>query len=232
MEQVTIYTTQICPERGKAGAWASRTIFGEKDVTQSAYGETTSPGELDLLAALGSIESLTSDKPLQISLRSQSSYFNKAMSDWVYKWESSGWKTKQGEPVKHVGLWKKLLGFCRIHTIVVDFDQSKETLDVLKVLEKEARQAIKEKKASTRDFNKAAVEHNKQIDTAILAVMNDVAALTIDERREALIKAFMKSLNLKSAAIITGAELEEFIEYKDDGVEIHAPGKGQGPEPI
>lgn len=226
MSQATIYFTHVCPERGKAGAWASRVVFGGMDMVKSGHRDSTSPGEMDLYAALSAIGLLEyKGQPLQIIIKSNSSYFNKALSDWAYKWEGSGWKTKTGDSVKHQDLWKQLLGECRKHTIKVDFDQSDEALDVFKTLEKESRLCLKNRAFTQRDYNKAEVEHNKQVDSAVIGVVNSLSSLTVEERREVLTKAFMRSLNLPSVALLTGAELEEFSEHRLDGVEINGPGK-------
>jgi ribonuclease HI len=61
---------------------------------------------MELLAAIQGLRSLA--RPSQVQLFTVSQYLHQGITQWVAGWEARGWKTREGQPVRHKELWLKL----------------------------------------------------------------------------------------------------------------------------
>jgi ribonuclease HI len=61
---------------------------------------------MELRAAIQGLRSLT--RPSQVQLLTVSQYLHQGITQWVAGWQTRGWKTKEGQPVRHKALWLAL----------------------------------------------------------------------------------------------------------------------------
>ncbi|MEE2778209.1 MAG: ribonuclease HI [Acidobacteriota bacterium] len=89
------------------GAWIAlvRSAGGEEDMLSgNARGVTTN--QLELQATLEILEQLPSERSL--SVVGGSDYLRQGASQWLAGWKRSGWRTRDGNPVKNAELWRSL----------------------------------------------------------------------------------------------------------------------------
>ena len=80
------------------------TIVKQKDL-QGGAAHTTN-NQMELLAAISALESLT--KPSKITIVTDSAYVKDGITSWIHGWKKRGWKTAANKPVKNEDLWKRL----------------------------------------------------------------------------------------------------------------------------
>ena len=73
----------------------------------SSYEATTSANRLHLLAAQKGLEAAPVDHP--IYLYTPSDYVAQGAAQWVKNWQAQGWRTKDGQPVKHREVWQAIV---------------------------------------------------------------------------------------------------------------------------
>ena len=72
-----------------------------------AYERTTN-NRMELMAAIVGLEAL--NRPCEVELYTDSKYLCDAfLQHWVENWIARGWKKSDGEAVKNIPLWKRLL---------------------------------------------------------------------------------------------------------------------------
>ena len=87
--------------------------------TRECFGayEKTTNNRMELLAAIVGLEAL--NRPCDVDLYSDSKYLVDAFnSGWVDGWLKKNWKKSDGEPVKNIPLWQRLLKAKEPHTVV------------------------------------------------------------------------------------------------------------------
>ena len=80
-----------------------------------AYEKTTN-NRMELLAAIVGLEAL--NRPCEVELYSDSKYLVDAFNaHWVDNWVKRGWKKADGQRVKNITLWKRLLQAKQPHQV-------------------------------------------------------------------------------------------------------------------
>ncbi len=89
---------------------------GQTHVREYSGGfKKTTNNRMELLGVITGLEALT--KPCDVEVVSDSKYVTDAFNlHWIDKWQSNGWKTKNG-PVKNIPLWKRLLKAMEPHRV-------------------------------------------------------------------------------------------------------------------
>ena len=89
-------------------------VLHERELS-GGYRKTTN-NRMELLAAIVGLEAL--NRPCEVELYSDSRYLVDAFNrHWIESWQRRGWKRKNGEPVKNISLWKRLLQAAQPHRV-------------------------------------------------------------------------------------------------------------------
>jgi ribonuclease HI len=130
----TIYTDGACTRNGKSGAKAGIGVFftlnDPRNVSARLPGHRQTNQRAELFAVLRALETLhlnrSSCDRKRVVILSDSKYVVNALTDWVLRWESCGWKTLDGKNVISKDLFKRvrdMLGELTENHIIVKFVQ-------------------------------------------------------------------------------------------------------------
>jgi ribonuclease HI len=67
--------------------------------------ETTN-NRMELMAVITGLRALPA--PARVCVFTDSTYVKKNFGDWLERWQSNGWRTAEGRPVKNRDLWEEL----------------------------------------------------------------------------------------------------------------------------
>lgn len=112
---VEIYTDGACRGNPGPGGWG--VYLNYKGNTRSLYGgeDDTTNNRMELTAAIKALEALT--RRCSVVLHTDSTYLRNGVLQWLAGWQSKGWKTAAGKPVKNQDLWQQLADLITQHDI-------------------------------------------------------------------------------------------------------------------
>jgi ribonuclease HI len=121
MPDLYAYTDGACSGNPGPGGWGVllRAMEGGEIVKQRELkgGErVTTNNQMELMAAISALESLT--KPSRITVITDSQYVKNGVTGWIFGWKKNGWKTAAKKPVKNVELWQRLDAAQARHDVV------------------------------------------------------------------------------------------------------------------
>ncbi len=105
-EQVEIFTDGACKGNPGPGGWGA--ILRFKGTQKELFGgaEDTTNNRMELLAVIRALQAL--NKPVGVSITTDSQYVKKGITEWITNWKRNGWKTAARKPVKNSDLWMQL----------------------------------------------------------------------------------------------------------------------------
>ena len=101
-----IYLSTQYARSSQSTGWASVIVAAGKTRELSGCLPKTSELEGTLIAAVKALESLPADS--DATLLTAQEYLSKGMNQWLAGWAARGWRTRNGEPVKHQQHWRAL----------------------------------------------------------------------------------------------------------------------------
>jgi len=120
MPDLFAYTDGACSGNPGPGGWGclmiardGDTVVKQKDLNGGAAATTNN--QMELLAAISALESLT--KPSRITIVTDSAYVKDGITSWIHGWKKRGWKTAANKPVKNEELWKRLDAATKTHNV-------------------------------------------------------------------------------------------------------------------
>lgn len=117
MERIEVYTDGACSGNPGSGGYAFVILKGEKEILKlSGSQENTTNNYMELKAIVRAIEHVISElgsiptkNKMKVFIHSDSAYcINPIEKGWIKFWESNGWISRTGEPIKNLELWIKL----------------------------------------------------------------------------------------------------------------------------
>ncbi|KQI70282.1 ribonuclease H [Loktanella sp. 3ANDIMAR09] len=120
MTKLFAYTDGACSGNPGPGGWGCLLIAREGDTVikerelQGGAAKTTN-NQMELLAAISALESLT--KRSAITIVTDSSYVKDGITTWIHGWKKRGWQTAAKKPVKNEELWKRLDAATQSHDV-------------------------------------------------------------------------------------------------------------------
>lgn len=114
MKKVTIFTDGACSGNPGKGGWAAilRYKYHEREISGSEV--YTTNNRMELLAVINALKCLK--YPCDVTIWTDSMYVCESIEKkWVFNWEKSGWKQKNGKFRLNHDLWKELLELLRLH---------------------------------------------------------------------------------------------------------------------
>ena len=111
MPQLFAYTDGACSGNPGPGGWGVllRAMEGDqvlKERELSGGQPNTTNNQMELMAAISALESLT--RSSQITVVTDSQYVKNGVTSWIFGWKKNGWKTAAKKPVKNAELWQRL----------------------------------------------------------------------------------------------------------------------------
>ena len=120
MPELFAYTDGACSGNPGPGGWGclmiareGGSVIKQKDLSGGAA--QTTNNQMELLAAISALESLT--KPSKITIITDSVYVKDGITSWIHGWKKRGWKTAANKPVKNEELWKRLDAATKSHDV-------------------------------------------------------------------------------------------------------------------
>lgn len=108
--QLDIWTDGACQPNPGAGSWAYIVKEdGQTVATASGSDSATTCNRMELTAIAEAIQAATAiDPDASITLRTDSTYCQMGICEWMYGWALNGWKLGKKKPVKNADLWQMI----------------------------------------------------------------------------------------------------------------------------
>ncbi len=103
---IVVYLSTHYKHSSKSTGWAAVIVADGETRELSGCLPRTSELEGTLIGAIKALESLPAD--IDATLLTAQEYLAKGMTLWLAGWEARGWRTRNGEPVKHQRHWRAL----------------------------------------------------------------------------------------------------------------------------
>ena len=108
-QAIHIFTGVSCS--GTTGGWAVIIKHGDATQRLSGHEDETSANRLHLLAAQKGLEAAPAGSIIHVY--TPSDYAAQGATQWVKNWAAQGWRTKDGQPVKHREVWQAIVAASR-----------------------------------------------------------------------------------------------------------------------
>ena len=112
-QAIHVFTGVSCS--GSRGGWAVIVKRGETRQELSGREDKTSANRLHLLAAQKGLEATLAEALIHVY--TPSDYVVHGVTQWVKNWSAQGWRTKDGQPVKHREVWQAIVRAAQNRTI-------------------------------------------------------------------------------------------------------------------
>ena len=106
-EAAHVFTGVSCLGQTGPGGWAVVVRAGDTTQELSGHEPRTSANRLHLLAVVRGLEAVPAGS--RVHLYTPSDYAVQGAQQWVITWAAHGWRTKDGQPVKHQDMWQAIL---------------------------------------------------------------------------------------------------------------------------
>jgi ribonuclease HI len=70
---------------------------------------------MELTAAIEALRELT--RPCDVTLYTDSTYLKRGITEWLPRWQASGWRKRGGRAVQNQDLWRSLIQAADVHTV-------------------------------------------------------------------------------------------------------------------
>ena len=107
MEINTIYTDGSSRGNPGPGGWGAIIIGDHKVREIGGRVEKTTNNRMEMTAVIEALKTLREDASAEV--HTDSEYLLKGITEWVYKWQANGWKTKDKKEVLNQDLWEHLI---------------------------------------------------------------------------------------------------------------------------
>ena len=112
---VEVWTDGGCKPNPGAGGWAAILRFAGRERELSGAEPATTNNRMELTAAAAALETLT--RPCRVIVHTDSEYVRNGVTRWSTGWVRKGWKNAQGDPVKNMDLWRRVLAAAKVHEV-------------------------------------------------------------------------------------------------------------------
>jgi len=111
------YTDGACSGNPGAGGWAVVwSLQNDQVLWRSGCDKYATNNKMELLAVVEALKQILehNKRNCVYKVYSDSAYVVNAINKgWLYQWRMRGWKTASGDPVKNIGLWKRVYRLLR-----------------------------------------------------------------------------------------------------------------------
>jgi ribonuclease HI len=114
-EAVEIWTDGGCKPNPGPGGWAAILRYRDTERVLSGAEPATTNNRMELTAAASALESLK--RPCRVVLHTDSEYLCHGITRWMTGWVRKNWRAANGDPVKNMDLWRRILDASKTHEI-------------------------------------------------------------------------------------------------------------------
>lgn len=119
MKEVTLTTDGACIGNPGPGGWACVLRFGHHIGEMFGPSPSTTNNRMELQAVIEGLKALK--EPCVITIRTDSQYVQKGITEWLQGWKSNGWKKRKSSrgsrSVLNQELWMELDRLLASHTV-------------------------------------------------------------------------------------------------------------------
>jgi ribonuclease HI len=113
-----IYPRASCLGAPGMGGWAVVVRRGDQLSSRSGTVAETTANEMELQAVLEGLKTLDAlESRARVQVFTVSQYVHQGITRWVAGWQARGWKTKEGQPVRHKEHWLALQEAAKLYQI-------------------------------------------------------------------------------------------------------------------
>jgi ribonuclease HI len=114
-DPVEIWTDGGCRPNPGPGGWAAILRYRGVERELSGAEPATTNNRMELTAAACALESLK--RPCRVVLHTDSEYLRNGITRWHTGWVRKNWRAANGDPVKNMDLWRRILDAAKSHQI-------------------------------------------------------------------------------------------------------------------
>jgi ribonuclease HI len=112
---VEVWTDGGCRPNPGPGGWAAILVFRGVERELSGFEPETTNNRMELTAAAEALEVLK--RPCHVLLHTDSEYLKNGVTRWHQGWVRKAWRNANGDPVKNMDLWQRVLEAMKTHEV-------------------------------------------------------------------------------------------------------------------
>ena len=113
--RIEIWTDGGCRPNPGPGGWGAILRFKGAEKELSGGDTATTNNRMELTAAAAALEALK--KPSKVVIHTDSEYVKNGITRWMTGWVRKNWRSSTGDPVKNMGLWRRILDAEKPHQV-------------------------------------------------------------------------------------------------------------------
>ncbi len=121
--RIIAYTDGACSGNPGPGGWGLYLTAENKNgkilKMKALYGKDlhTTNNKMELTAAIKSLKNLEKESGVIITIRTDSQYVRKGITEWLSTWKNNNWRTSNKKPVANQELWQELDSMVSRHLV-------------------------------------------------------------------------------------------------------------------
>ena len=121
--RIIAYTDGACSGNPGPGGWGlylkAENKNGKILKIKELYGKDphTTNNKMELTAAIKSLKNLEKESGVIITIRTDSQYVRKGITEWLSNWKNNNWRTSNKKPVANQELWQELDSMVSRHLV-------------------------------------------------------------------------------------------------------------------
>lgn len=143
---VIIYADGACRGNPGPGGWAALLRYGQHEKLLQGAASRTTNNRMELRAAIEALRALKCS--CQVDFYTDSQYVKQGITEWLPRWQASGWRTADKKRVKNQDLWQALAEEAQKHRITWHWIQGHSGDPDNERVDQAAQQALNEQAAS------------------------------------------------------------------------------------
>ncbi len=144
---VIIYTDGACRGNPGPGGWAALLRYNAHEKLLTGAARRTTNNRMELRAAVEALRAL--NRPCRVDFYTDSQYLRRGITEWLPTWVRNRWRTSKKRPVKNRDLWEALWKEVQRHDITWHWVQGHSGHAENERVDRAARQALRERAASS-----------------------------------------------------------------------------------
>jgi len=117
---VELYADGACKGNPGPGGWACVLRHKKAQRRLSGFDPQTTNNRMELLAVISGLHIL--ERSCSVHVISDSQYVCKAFTEgWLKRWQSKGWSSQSGDPIKNKDLWILMFNLQKKHILTFEW---------------------------------------------------------------------------------------------------------------
>ena len=121
--RIIAYTDGACSGNPGPGGWGlylkAENEKGEILKENKFYGNEvhTTNNRMELIGAIKAMEKLNQNNGVSLTIRTDSNYVRKGITEWLSSWKKNNWRKSDKKPVENKDLWERLDKIVSKHSV-------------------------------------------------------------------------------------------------------------------